>query len=77
MLSLSNLQNEDLHHCNNEKKGFQTPQSKTPKQDYEHVKLYSPDAPFICSQLGGTQECEVVWDCNTPGHSKDDLKRSE
>ncbi|KAK7082699.1 hypothetical protein SK128_013745 [Halocaridina rubra] len=36
---------------------------------------HSPDSPFISSQLLGTQECEVVWDCNSPGFSKDDLKR--
>ncbi|CAL4114615.1 unnamed protein product, partial [Meganyctiphanes norvegica] len=36
---------------------------------------FSPDTPLMCSQIMGTQECEVVWDCNSPGFSKEDLKR--
>ncbi|XP_042874889.1 uncharacterized protein LOC122255024 isoform X2 [Penaeus japonicus] len=41
----------------------------------DHHQQHSPDTPFMSSQLCGTQECEVVWDCNSPGYSKDDLKR--
>lgn len=42
---------------------------------HDHHQQHSPDTPFMSSQLCGTQECEVVWDCNSPGYSKDDLKR--
>ncbi|XP_042208565.1 uncharacterized protein LOC121856855 [Homarus americanus] len=57
----------------NTKQTFHTPQTR--QQELESQQQHSPDTPFICSQLHGTQECEVVWDCNSPGYSKDDLKR--
>ncbi|XP_066985749.1 dentin sialophosphoprotein-like [Macrobrachium rosenbergii] len=49
--------------------------SRTKELEEQRLHQHSPDTPFMSSQLCGTQECEVVWDCNSPGFSKDDLKR--
>ncbi|XP_068226721.1 uro-adherence factor A-like [Palaemon carinicauda] len=48
---------------------------RTNELEEQRLHQHSPDTPFMSSQLLGTQECEVVWDCNSPGFSKDDLKR--
>lgn len=74
--SYSLTKNDDQSiHSTSEEKNFHTPHSSHQQREIEHQRQHSPDTPFICSQLGGTQECEVVWDCNSPGYSKDDLKR--
>ncbi|XP_071521948.1 uncharacterized protein [Panulirus ornatus] len=74
--SYSLTKNDDQSsHSTSEEKSFHTPHSSHQQREIEHQRQHSPDTPFICSQLGGTQECEVVWDCNSPGYSKDDLKR--
>ncbi|XP_045585531.2 uncharacterized protein [Procambarus clarkii] len=59
----------------NNEQSFHTPNKRQQHHTIEHRQQHSPDTPLICSQLCGTQECEVVWDCNSPGYSKDDLKR--
>ncbi|KAG0714961.1 hypothetical protein GWK47_013050 [Chionoecetes opilio] len=59
----------------NEEKSFQTPASaKWTHASEVRLRQPSPDMPFLSSQLG-TQECEVVWDCDSPGFTKEDLKR--
>lgn len=32
---------------------------------------------FPSSQIPSTQDWEVVWDCNSPGYSKEELKKSK
>lgn len=60
----------------NEEKNLQTPATvKWTHPDEDSLRQPSPDMPFISSQLCSTQECEVVWDCDSPGFTKDDLKR--
>ncbi|XP_045116462.1 uncharacterized protein LOC123507575 [Portunus trituberculatus] len=60
----------------NEEKNLKTPVStKWMSGNEESLRQPSPDMPFLSSQLCGTQDCEVVWDCDSPGFSKDDLKR--
>ncbi|KAK8745159.1 hypothetical protein OTU49_000487 [Cherax quadricarinatus] len=68
--------NNDHSSCiNNDEQSFHTPIKRQQPREFEHQQQHSPDVPFMSSQLCGTQECEVVWDCNSPGFSKDDLKR--
>ncbi|KAB7501468.1 hypothetical protein Anas_11689 [Armadillidium nasatum] len=67
------------------KRNFQTP--KTPR-DIENTSLgnkneateneFSPSqspSQFPSSQIPSTQDWEVVWDCNSPGYSKEELKK--
>ncbi|KAK3890830.1 hypothetical protein Pcinc_005235, partial [Petrolisthes cinctipes] len=61
-------------------KGYQdsshaTPRAKRRQETSESLQQHSPDMPFLSSQLCSTQDCEVVWNCDSPGFSKDDLKR--
>ncbi|XP_063845639.1 serine-rich adhesin for platelets-like [Scylla paramamosain] len=60
----------------NEEKNLKTPVGiKWTHENEKSLRQPSPDMPFLSSQLCGTQDCEVVWDCDSPGFSKDDLKR--
>ncbi|KAL7630473.1 UNVERIFIED_CONTAM: hypothetical protein RMT77_019357 [Armadillidium vulgare] len=68
------------------KRNFQTP--KTPRNIESDTSLcnkneateneFSPSqspSQFPSSQIPSTQDWEVVWDCNSPGYSKEELKK--